>query len=166
MHPIQAWHSSLFRQPLRAACEGAAMSGVILAIDYGERRIGVALGNTVSRTARPLATITHASSDERFAKIQALLNEWQPQQLVVGLPLHPDGTRHEMTARCERFANQLRGRFGLPVALVDERYTSVIAQREGAADVDAHAAALILESFLQSYLQQPGSDNADPNHHE
>lgn len=142
------------------------MSGIILAFDYGVRRIGVALGNTVSCTARPLATIAHSSSAERFAKIQALLYEWQPQHLVVGLPLYPDGTRHEMTARCERFANQLRGRFGLPVSLVDERYTSVIAQREGAADVDSHAAALILESFLQSYLHQTGSANVHPNHHE
>jgi putative holliday junction resolvase len=132
---------------LQTRCD-AGMSEVILSFDYGERRIGVAVGNTVTRSARPLHTITHASSDERFAKIRAVLQEWQPQQLVVGLPLYPDGVRHEMTVRCERFANQLRGRFGLPVALVDERYTSAIAQREDAADVDAHAAALILQTYL------------------
>lgn len=134
------------------------MSGVILAFDYGERRIGVAIGNTLTRTARPLITITHRQVDERFAALAQLLGHWQPQALVVGRPLHPDGTPHAMTARCERFARQLQGRFGLPVQLVDERYTSVIAEREllaqrqrGAAtakDVDSHAAALILEAYF------------------
>jgi putative holliday junction resolvase len=123
---------------------------IVLAFDYGEKRIGVAIGNTITRSTRPLSTLRHKTVDERFAKIQVLLSEWEPEQLVVGIPSHPDGTAHEMTQRCARFAQQLQGRFGKPVALVDERYTSAIAQQEGAQDVDASAAALILDSYFQS----------------
>jgi putative holliday junction resolvase len=123
---------------------------IVLAFDYGERRIGVAIGNTITRTARALSTLQHKTVDERFAKVQALLAEWEPEQLVVGVPRHPDGTAHDMTQRCTRFAQQLQGRFAKPVALVDERYTSAVAQQEGAQDIDAQAAALILDSYFQS----------------
>lgn len=123
---------------------------IVLAFDYGEKRIGVAIGNTITRSTRPLSTLRHKTVDERFAKIQTLLSEWEPEQLVVGIPSHPDGTAHEMTQRCTRFAQQLQGRFGKPVALVDERYTSAIAQQEGAQDIDAQAAALILDSYFQN----------------
>lgn len=132
------------------------MSDIVLAFDYGEKRIGVAIGNTLTHTARPLVTLHADNADSRFAQITALITEWQPQALVVGRPTHPDGASHAMTARCERFARQLQGRFGLPVQQVDERYTSVIAARElraaGAAakDVDSHAAALILEAYLDA----------------
>jgi putative holliday junction resolvase len=123
---------------------------IVLAFDYGEKRIGVAIGNTITHSTRPLSTLRHKTVDERFTKIQTLLSEWEPEQLVVGIPSHPDGTAHEMTQRCTRFAQQLQGRFGKPVALVDERYTSAIAQQEGAQDIDAQAAALILDSYFQS----------------
>ncbi len=123
---------------------------IVLSFDYGEKRIGVAIGNTITRNVRALSTLHHKTVDERFAKIQALLAEWEPEQLVVGIPSHPDGTAHDMTQRCTRFAQQLHGRFGKPVALVDERYTSAIAQQEGAQDIDAQAAALILDSYFQS----------------
>jgi len=119
--------------------------GVALAFDFGARRIGVAIGNGVTREARPLQTIA-AEARMRWATINALIAEWQPQQLVVGVPRHPDGAPHEMTARCERFANQLAGRFRLPVARVDERYSSAAA---GAGDgVDARAAAVILQQWF------------------
>jgi putative Holliday junction resolvase len=119
--------------------------GVALAFDFGMRRIGVAIGNGVTREARPLRTI-EAEGKARWPAIAALLAEWQPQQLVVGVPRHPDGTPHAMTARCERFANQLEGRYRLPVARVDERYSSAAAgPGEG---VDARAAAVILQQWF------------------
>jgi putative holliday junction resolvase len=123
--------------------------GTVLAFDFGERRIGVAVGNTFLRQATPHTSLHVKTVDERFAEVARMIKLWEPVQLVVGKPLHPDGATHEMTARAEKFARQLEGRFGLPVARVDERYTSVIAEREGAKDVDAHAAALILESYFE-----------------
>lgn len=119
-----------------------------LSFDFGLRRVGVASGNTVLGHASPLRTIA-AEGDARFAAIAALLHEWQPDALVVGVPFHPDGAAHENTARARRFARQLRGRFGLPVHEVDERYTTTEALAEGAADVDAASAALILDQFLR-----------------
>lgn len=125
----------------------------VLAFDFGEKRIGVAIGNTVTRQARALATLEPRSGEERFARIAALIAEWAPQRLVVGLPCHPDGTPHAMSQRCRRFANQLHGRYALPVALVDERYSSAEAARElGAgvpkAAIDAEAARIILQQYL------------------
>ena len=108
---------------------------LVLGFDFGARRTGVAIANTVTRTARPLATIDAAEADERWKAIASLVDEWQPACFVVGIPRHPDGTAHELTARCERFARQLEGRFRLPVARVDERYSSAVS--EGATDVDA-----------------------------
>lgn len=121
----------------------------VLGFDWGSRRIGAAVGNTITRTATPLPTVRADRNDRKFEAIAALIRQWQPQQLVVGLPLHPDGAEHENTARARRFARQLEGRFGLPVALVDERYTSVVAEDAGAADVDGVAAQLIVEQYLQ-----------------
>jgi putative holliday junction resolvase len=126
--------------------------GVVLAFDFGARRIGVAIGNGVTREARPLATVEATRSAERWDAVARLVAEWQPARLVVGIPRHPDGTAHGMTARCERFARQLEGRFRLPVGRVDERYTSAVAAR--ADDVDAAAAALI----LQQWFDEGGAD--------
>jgi putative holliday junction resolvase len=118
-----------------------------LAFDFGTRRVGVAVGSTVLKQAQMLKTLSQ-QGDARFAAIQTLLAEWQPDALVVGVPRHPDGAPHENTRRAQRFARQLHGRFGLPVHEVDERYTSVEAEASGAADVDAASAALILEQFF------------------
>lgn len=119
---------------------------VVLAFDYGARRIGVAIGNTVTRRARPLSVIEAGDDAARWQAIARLIGEWSPARLVVGVPRHPDGAPHEMTARCERFARQLAGRYGLPVAGVDERYSSaVLGQRE---DLDAQAAAVILQQWF------------------
>ncbi|HET7795765.1 MAG TPA: Holliday junction resolvase RuvX [Rhizobacter sp.] len=119
-----------------------------LAFDFGTKRVGVASGNTLTRTATPLKTVA-AEGDARFAALGALIAEWQPDALVVGVPFHPDGAAHDNTARAQRFARQLHGRFKLPVHEVDERYTTTEAHAQGASDVDAASAAIILEQFLK-----------------
>ena len=119
---------------------------VVLGFDFGARRIGVAIANSITREARPLTTVNAATVAARWDSVAALLAEWEPAQLVVGIPRHPDGAPHEMTARCERFARQLEGRFKRPVGRVDERYTSAVSER--AEDVDAAAAALILQQWF------------------
>ena len=122
----------------------------IMAFDFGTRRIGVAVGNTLTKVGQPLKIIEEPSEDVRFRAIQTLIKEWQPNQLVVGVPFHPDGTEHEMSAKARRFGNQLHGRFQLPVEWVDERYTSAVL--EGDPDMrdnlDAQSAALILEQYF------------------
>jgi putative Holliday junction resolvase len=119
-----------------------------LAFDFGTRRVGVAVGNSMLKQAQPLATLT-SMGDARFEAIARLVNEWQPDALVVGVPTHPDGAPHDNTRRAKTFARQLHARFRLPVHEVDERYTTVEAISQGAADIDAAAAALILEQYLQ-----------------
>ena len=121
-----------------------------LAFDFGTKRIGVATGNTLTRSATPLRTLA-AEGDARFETIGALITEWQPDALVVGVPFHPDGAAHDNTARARRFARQLHGRFGLPVHEVDERYTTTEAASAGARDLDAASAAIILNQFLGQF---------------
>lgn len=101
-----------------------ANAATVLAFDFGTRRLGIAVGNTLVRIAHPLTTVDDERTDVRFAAIDALLAQWQPVQLVVGLPTHADGTEHEMTSRARRFARQLGGRCNLPVDLIDERWTT------------------------------------------
>ena len=115
-----------------------------LAFDFGEKRVGVATGNDYTKTAEPLTTISYNNKDQLFEKIQAFIKEWQPKALVVGIPTHPDGNAHEMTAKAQRFVNQLQGRFNLKVHQVDERYTSVSVENGN----DALAAQLILEQYF------------------
>jgi putative Holliday junction resolvase len=121
--------------------------GVVLAFDFGARRSGVAIANTVTRSARPLTTIDSSTQEARWKAIEALVDEWQPDEFVVGIPRYLDGTPHELTARCERFARQLEGRYRRPVARVDERYSSAVSR--GAADIDAEAAAVILQQWFE-----------------
>lgn len=150
---------------------GVAEAGSILAFDFGVKRIGVAIGMQLvtplgagrSGPARALTTIDTEANAARFAAIAALVAEWQPVRLLVGRPLNDDGTPHEMTARCERFANQLRGRFRLPVDDVDERFSSTQADaslrerglswQERKARVDAEAALIILQSWFDTHDQ-------------
>jgi putative holliday junction resolvase len=120
-----------------------------LAFDFGTKRLGVASGNSVVGHARPLCTIA-ATGAARFEAVAALIAEWRPDALVVGVPVHPDGTPHENTARAQRFARQLHGRFGLPVHEVDERYTTTEAWAQGARDLDAASAAIILDQHLNT----------------
>jgi putative holliday junction resolvase len=138
-------------------------SGTLLAFDFGTRRIGIAVGNTVLRRASPLTTINEERTEARFAAIAALVNEWQPGALVVGLPSNDDGTPHELTALCRRFANRLKGRFDLPTILLDERYTSLAAsaqlKEEGIHGmkqknlIDQYAA----QQILQAYFDEPAA---------
>ena len=120
-----------------------------LAFDYGLKRTGVASGNRITRSATPQATIA-AEGEARFVQIAQRLKEWQPDALVVGVPYHPDGAAHENTVRALKFARQLRGRHGLPVYEVDERYSTTEAHSLGAKDADAASACIILEQFLRS----------------
>lgn len=119
----------------------------LLAFDFGEKKIGIAIGNTLTRQARPLEIIFSETRAARFGRIGQLLQEWQPQRAVVGLPLTLDGQEQPASARARRFANQLHGHFGLAVELVDERSSSMEAQQllGTHADDDAVAAAVILQ---------------------
>jgi putative holliday junction resolvase len=120
-----------------------------LAFDFGTKRVGVAAGNTLTRSAQALATIA-AEGETRFEAIGRLVVEWQPSALVVGVPFHPDGAAHDNTERARRFARQLHGRFKLPVHEVDERYTTTEAASLGARDLDAASAAIILNQYLSA----------------
>ncbi len=147
--------------PSPSRFSASAEPGTVLAFDFGERRTGVAVGEARLGTAHPLAPIAGAAA-ARLAAIASLVEEWRPQQLVVGLPVAADGGEHPLAARVERFARQLEGRFGLSVARVDERYTSAEAQsrvREAAGarraakasrarELDSYAAQLILEQYF------------------
>ena len=120
-----------------------------LAFDFGLKRTGVANGNSLLRQASPLTTVA-TEGDARFERIARLIAEWQPDALVVGVPVHPDGAPHDNTRRAQRFARQLHGRFGLPVHEVDERYSTTEAAASGATDLDAASAAVILDQFLRT----------------
>jgi putative Holliday junction resolvase len=134
------------------------VDATVLAFDYGEKRIGVAVGEARIGVAHPLATVAAATLAARLDAIAALIREWKPARLVVGLPLHMDGAEHDRTAQARRFAARLGSRFGLPVALVDERLTSweadshlvaagVTGRRRKAAR-DQVAAQLILQAYF------------------
>jgi len=123
----------------------------LLAFDFGTQRIGVALGNTLLRQARPIEIIRAQTKLQRFARIEALIVQWQPDALVVGLPLTPEGGEQLVTRQCRRFGHQLQGRFGLPIILVDERDSSIQAQETvGNSADDAMAAAIILQRYLDA----------------
>jgi putative holliday junction resolvase len=145
-----------------AAMAAAIPQGTLLAFDFGTKRIGIAIGNSLSGTARPLTTLHGEKNEQRFAAIENLIGEWQPAALVVGLPCNDDGSPHEMTRLCQRFANRLKGRFNLPVILVDERYTSAAASSElNAAGVHGIKQKPLLDQYaaqqiLQAYLDEPG----------
>ena len=142
------------------ACRTTA--GTVLAFDFGLQRIGVAVGEAELGTAHPLPRVAAQSGTGRLAAIGLLVEEWKPALLVVGRPLGEDGTPSEMTRRAERFARQLEGRFGLPVNLVDERYSSAeVESRMRAAygrrravelargkALDSQAAQLLLEQYF------------------
>lgn len=121
-------------------------SAIVLGFDFGTKRVGVAVGNALTRSARPLSTLDSSTNEARWKGVSRVIADWEPAVLVVGIPRHPDGNPHEMTVRCERFARQLEGRYGLPVERVDERYSSAVVADEE--DVDAAAAAVILQQWL------------------
>lgn len=123
----------------------------LLGFDFGLKRIGVAVGNSLLRQAQPLTIIAAATNDAKFIAIASLVTQWQPHRCIVGLPLHPDGASHEMTVRCQRFANQLHGRFGVETVLVDERYSSAVLPHARGEHVDDRSAALILQQYFDDF---------------
>ena len=142
--------------------------GTVLAFDFGEKRIGVAVGEWSLGQSHPLTTLRSPVNAERFDAIAKLINEWKPSSLVVGLPVSLDGTPHAMTARCIRFANQLRGRFGLEVDYAEERLSSVEAGERlresghNAKSAKEHLDALAAQIILQCYFEHVPTEHA-PN---
>lgn len=145
--------------PLSSLLSPLATTGTVLAFDFGEKRIGIAVGDTAVGIAHPLATIAAEDNRSRFVAIAGLIEEWHPAELVVGLPAHPDGTEHEVSRLARRFAQRLEGRFSLVTRLVDERYSSRAAAsklreqgtRPGkrAAVLDSAAAQEILQAYFE-----------------
>ncbi len=141
-----------------------------MGFDFGTVRIGVAVGETVTGLAHPLTMIPSEPVAQRFEQIGALLAEWQPHQIIIGLPTHLDGSAHEMTQRCRRFGNQLHGRFNLPVDWVDERLSSAeAAQRlqqagKSARDSKDHVDAIAAQILLQQWLDQQSQNSSGGPH--
>jgi putative holliday junction resolvase len=142
----------------------APLAGTILAFDFGTRRIGVAVGESVTGLAHPLATIAAERKDDRFAAIGKLIGEWRPTLVLIGLPTHADGKEHELTVSARRFARQLEGRFGVAVALADERFTTHAATGAlAAAGVKARKQRGVRDQvaaqlILQAYLDERGAN--------
>ena len=149
---------SLLDEPPENHVPDQLPAGAVLAFDFGKKRIGVAIGNTAVGVAHPLATVDSEVTERRFALIGQLIQTWQPVLLVVGLPLHSDGTVHELTQLSQRFARRLSGRFNIKVIMKDERYTSETASaalreagitgRKQKAVLDQIAAQQIVQSFF------------------
>jgi putative Holliday junction resolvase len=135
----------------------------VLAFDFGKKFTGVAVGESSVGMAHPLGLITTESNAVRMQEIAALVAEWKPGSLVVGLPLSMDGTEHELTQRCRRFARQLESSFRLPVRLVDERLSSAAAEEalrvvgKGGRKHKLYAHQVSAQIILQSYFDDPGS---------
>ncbi len=149
----------------------ASRRGTYLAFDFGEKRIGIAVGEWPLGMAHPLKTIRSERTDERFSAIAALIDEWKPVGLVVGLPVALDGTPHAMTARCTRFANQLRGRFRMTVDYADERLSSAEAEERlhesgyNARGAKEHLDAVAAQIILQSFFQRISENRTDSSSH-
>jgi putative Holliday junction resolvase len=152
-----------------APTETPPLTGTLLGFDFGEKRLGVAVGETQTRLAHPVATIAAAATQARLEAVARLVAEWHPAGFVVGQPRHADGTEHPIAKLAARFGRQLQSRFRLPVAFVDETLTSAEAharireaggRKAGKGDLDAHAAAVI----LQSYLDDPDNLTARESH--
>lgn len=136
------------------------ITGTVMAFDFGEKRIGVAIGETLLKGAHAQSTINSDLNEVRFNTIAQLISEWKPQLLIVGLPTHMDGSEHQLTQLCKKFAQRLEGRFNLPVMMVDERLSSAEASqqlsdagikgREQKTMIDAMAAQIILQSYFDS----------------
>ncbi|HBC68999.1 MAG TPA: Holliday junction resolvase RuvX [Sutterella sp.] len=126
---------------------GCPVQGTVLAFDYGLSRTGAAVGSTLVQSARPLEIFSSDSNEKKWRAVLRLVSEWEPVALVVGVPRHPDGAAHEMTARSLRFARQCAGRTRLPVYVVDERYSSVVVE-DGRQRIDDASAAVILQQWF------------------
>ena len=133
----------------------------MLAFDFGEKRVGVAVGDLGLRIAHPLTAIQADDNATRFSEIGALVQEWRPVRFIVGLPRYADGTEHDVSRLARKFAQRLEGRYGIPVTLVDERLTSRSAEsrlRESGVrgrDIDAALDAAAAQEILQAYFETP-----------
>ena len=136
------------------------ISGTVLTFDFGEKRIGVAAGETMLKVAHPLTTINAEENEVKFTKIANIIQEWRPVLLIVGLPMHMDGESHLLTQLAKKFAQRLEGRFNLPVMMLDERLSSAEASQNLSQTgikgikqkvmLDAVAAQSILQSYFDS----------------
>jgi putative pre-16S rRNA nuclease len=143
-----------------------AATGTVLAFDFGEKFTGVAVGESSVGVAHPLGLIAAQGSAARMNETAALVAEWKPGALVVGLPFSMDGTEHDLTRRCRRFARQLESRFGLPVKLVDERLSSAAAEEalraagKGGRKHKLRAHQVSAQIILQSYFDDTGTSRS------
>ncbi len=130
--------------------------GIVIAFDYGLARIGVAVGNSVSSSARPLKIIHWKTTEEKWSGVSQVIEEWKPAVVIVGVPRHKDGNPNDFTQQCLKFANQIRGRFGIYVIEVDERFSSTEAHSQSGNQeyIDDIAAQVILEQwFKESFFK-------------
>lgn len=150
------------QQPGQTRQADSAANITVLGFDYGEQRIGIAVAQTLTARASAVTTLHSKQSRPNWQAITTLIDEWQPGALVVGHPLHLDGTTQPITAAADKFARQLTGRYHLPVYLVDERLTSAAAESElrergiryQKEEIDMHAARLILQDWLNQQQAQ------------
>ena len=139
---------------------GTQREGNIIGFDFGQRRIGVAIGNNISKTAQPLITIESSTNNQTFEAIQKIMEEWRPVSIVVGVPFNVDGSEHKVTNLSKKFAKQLAQKYSLPTNLIDERYTSIEANHElKDKKIDLKKKKLLIDQIaakiiLQSYLDQ------------
>ena len=139
---------------------GKQKEGNVLGFDFGQKRIGIAVGNNISKTARALTTIDSLSNNQKFEVIQKIIEEWQPVSIVVGVPFNIDGSEHRITNLSKKFAKQLEQKYSLPTHLIDERYTSIEASHEiKDKKIDLKKKKLLIDQIaakiiLQSYLDQ------------
>lgn len=136
------------------------IEGTVMAFDFGEKRIGIAIGETLLGVAHPLTTIVSEENQIRFKQIQALIDEWRPHLLIVGLPMYLNGDAHALTHLAKKFAQRLEGRFAIPVMMIDERLSSAEASQQlNAAGISGRAQKHVLDqvaaqTILQTYFNQ------------
>ena len=136
------------------------LTGNILSFDFGEKRVGVAIGNTITNNIHPLETIETSKKIERYIKIESLLETWKPIQLIVGYPLNDDGSKSRMSSLAKKFGEKLKNKFNIPVHFVDERFSSSEAElrlkaleknlKKRKHIIDQVAAMIILDSYFES----------------
>ncbi len=141
-----------------ANIEKLGSEAVILGLDYGLKRIGVALGNLLVSEARPLQIIHWTTNEQKWQQLASIIKNWEPDAVVVGVPFHPDGAPNSMTEVCRKFGRQVEGRYGLPVFFEDERFSSVDAESEYGNDdyIDDEAASVILQQWFEKAKIQRG----------
>ena len=145
------------------------MEGNILSFDFGEKRIGIAIGNSITKTSHPLETINTDKNTERYRLIELLLKTWEPVKLVIGYPLNEDGTLSKMSLLAKKFGMKLGNKYNIPIVMIDERFTSSEADLElkkfeknfkkRKTVVDQVAAMIILDSFFQTNSNENSNKN-------